>query len=537
MSVPLKLGDYELNLAIYTTEPTYYEPQEWRADGDSFHCARLLYGDTGEKRAATDSSVTVRSLPAGHGRIRLQISCRHERAVKGIKLTLNVPYMPMLAPEKIDLVEATWRQWDFPRDWRTGFAVWEHDGADAAGRYFTVVTKETPWRFRRIRALRMGDRMRLEIVQDAALRQRTRRFESSVWEIGYHTEIDSLLDDYARFVMQAFGAQDFARRQDMPAWTRQVGLAVNLHGADWNGHVHLDFAGMTRVCEMLAQHFPATQTLLYPIGWDGPYMRRYPDFQPGEALGGHEGFRAFCSRARGLGFHVMPHLNAMAVNMQHPLYLQHLKDYVIRDWNGIQRHSYTIDWDYDGQGDPAHAYIALEPPALREILVERIGALVRDYGIDAVFLDETCNVFYNDPAWDQVEGVRRLVRELHERYPELLIAGEEWNETLLGLTPVVQIWEETQDGRKAFGREKSPLMRTWGGRFIRALGYLALASPDGRTGVHEWPDVPWVDERQNEAFYVPTLSFTRETLERGMPGVLATIERAKDYVQRFGQGA
>jgi hypothetical protein len=273
--------------------------------------------------------------------------------------------------------------------------------------------------------------------------------------------------------------------------------------------------------------------LYYPIGWDGPYMRDYPSYVPAPALGGHDGFRQFCARAHAVGARVMPHLNAMAVNMRHPLYTTHLKDYVLRDAHGQPQHSFKIDWDHDGLGDAAHAYIALEPPALREVLVDAVGRLVRDFGIDAVFLDETCNVFYNDPAWDQVEGVRRLVRDLHQRHPGLLVAGEEWNEMLLGLTPLVQVWEETQDGRKGFGREKSPLMRAWAGRFLRACGYLALASPDGTTGVHEWPDAPWVDERENEAFYIPTLSITGDTLDRGAEGIQATLLRAREYAAKF----
>jgi hypothetical protein len=529
MNTSLKVGPFEIDLYVYTCDGTFYRPQGWTAKGDVYSCQRLVNGEDGEARAAAAGGLVVRVEGAGAEGIRLRLSCQHEHAIKAIKIALELPYMKMLAPEQTELEEATWRQWDFPRDWRTGFAIWE-----CGSRFFTVATEELPWRFRRLRALRSGARMRLEIVQDASLRARTRRFESSVWEIGYRDRIDPLLDNYAGFVREAFGAPEFAGRSDMPAWMRRVGLVVNLHGTDWNGETHLDFAGMTRATEALAPLFPAGQTILYPIGWDGRYMRAYPDYQPSAGIGGQEGFKAFCTRARGLGFHVMPHLNAMAINMRHPLYLTHLKDYVIRDANGQPRHSYQIDWDHDGLGDAAHAYIALEPPALREILVEAVGRLVRDYGMDAVFLDETCNVFYNDPAWDQVEGVRRLVGDLHAAHPDLLIAGEEWNEMLLGLTPVVQIWEETQDGRKGFGREKSPLMRAWAGRFVRACGYLALASPDGTTGVHEWPDKPWVDERENEAFYIPTLSVTKHTLERGMAGVRGTVERARDYLARFG---
>ncbi len=528
MDAKLRIGQFDLNVFVYTCDRTFYTPHDWQSDAQGFVSENLVNGDSGESQPATAGRLTVRVLEDAGDRIRFQIHCQHEQAVKAVKIALTLPYMPMLAPEQVGLEEATWRQWDFPRDWRTGFAVW-----DCRPRFFTVTTQETPWRFKRLRALRTGDRMRLEIIQDASLRDRTRRFDSSAWELAYLDHIDSLLDDYADFVQRAFNAVDFHRRADCPDWARRIGLVVNLHNTDWNGRTNLDFAGMTRAVETLAPLFPPAQTLLYPIGWDSRYMRNYPDYQPSSGLGGHEGFKAFCERARGLGFHIMPHLNAMAANMRHPLYLGHLKDYVIRDWNGIPQHSFKIDWDHDGLGDPAHAYIALEPPALREILVETVDRLARDYGIDAVFLDETCNVFYNDPAWDQVEGVRRLISDLHQVHPDLLIAGEEWNEMLLGLTPLVQIWEETQDGRKGFGREKSPLLRNWAGRFIRSCGYLALASPDGETGVHEWPDKPWIDERENEAFYIPTLSITKHTLERGMAGIKATIERAEDYLRRF----
>jgi len=531
MDAPLTIGGFPLHLAVYTCEGTFYTPSEWTQQGTARVCGVLVNGDEGEALRAETGELYVEVLEEDVQRARFRLRCRHASPVKAIKIWLDLPYMGMLAPEEVELEEATWRNWDFPRDWRAGFAVWQGEG-----RYFTVATKETPWRFKRLRALRYGDRMRLEIIQDASLRERTRRMESSVWEIAYRDEITGMLDEHAQYVREAWGAGAFGERSDVPDWAQRVGLVVNLHNTDWNGRANLDYAGMTRATEALADLFPAEQTLLYPIGWDGRYMRHYPEYRPSEGLGGHAGFQCFCNQARERGFHVMPHLNAMAANMQHPLYLQHLKDYVIRDANGIPQYCTKIDWDHDGLGDAAHAYIALEPPAMREILVETVGRLIRDYGIDAVFLDETCNVFYNDPAWDQVEGVRLLVRDLREAYPDVLIAGEEWNEMLLGLTPVVQIWEETADGRKGFGRGRSPLVREWAGRFIRSCGYLALASPDGETGVHEWPNKPWLDERQNEAFYIPTLSITKDTLERGMDGIRATVERAREYAERFIAG-
>jgi hypothetical protein len=532
MFAPAPLGPFNTDFYLYTSDVSFYRPTGWRRAGGQLISTELFTGDAGEARSA-DGTLVIEPLPGGDHQdsahyARFRISARHTFPIKAVKFALDLPYMKMLAPEEVELEEATWRQWDFPAFWRTGFAIWQ-----AKTGYFTLATQDYPWRFKRLRALRAGERMRLEIIHDAPLRTRSFDFAPATWELGYRSEIDTLLDQHAAFVAQAFGARPFEQRKDTPDWLRRVALVVNLHGTDWNGVTNLDFGGMTAAVRTLGDLFPAEQTILYLIGWDGRYMRAYPDYRPADGLGGPEGFTALCRQARARGFHIMPHLNAMAANMCHPLYLRHLKDYVLRDGNGVGTHSFKIDWDHDGLGDPAHAYISLVPPALRDILSAAVDRLVADYEIDSVFLDETCNVFYNDPAWDQVDGVRRLVRDLHARHPDLLIAGEEWNEMLLGLTPLVQIWEETADGRKGFGREKSPLLRCWAGRFIRSCGYLALASPDGRTGVHEWPDKPWIDERANEPYYIPTLSITGATLARGLDGIGATIARARDYAARY----
>ncbi len=531
-SSPLQLGPVAIHVAVYTTEGTFYVARTWTAQPDAFECTDLVNGENGESLTPAPARLIVRNLGATPRLARLGAECDLPIPVKAIKFSLRVPNMPMLAPESVSLTPYTWRQWDFPRDWRAGFALWQGEGE-----LFTVVTHDFPWRFKRIRALRVDDEMTLEIIQDANLRERSFAFATSEWEIGWRDAADALLDDYADFARQAFGALDFAQRRDAPAWLRGVGLVVNMHGTDWNGCTNLDFDGMAAAAETLAGLFPADQTLLYPIGWDGRYMRDYPTFEPSAGLGGAAGFARFCRRARELGFHVMPHLNAMVCNMRQRLYDQHLKHYVIRDGLGLPQNLTKIDWDHDGLGDPAHSYLALQPPALRDVLVRVVERLVREFGIDAIFLDETCNVFYNDPAWDQVDGVRRLLRDIRRRCPGLLIAGEEWNEMLLGLTPLVQIWEETADGRGGFGREKSPLLRAWAGRFVRSCGYLALASADGHTGVHEWPDKPWQDERENEAYYIPTLALTKHTLERGMAGVQATVARAREYARRFAAPA
>jgi len=530
VEAPVRVGELAFKLAIYTSDSTEFRPIEWGANHNQFESRAAMAGTGASQQRTNESHVVVRTYPAPEDRARFDVWCRLPAPVKAVKIALDLPALNMLAPEATEMPEGTWRQWDYPAFWRAGFAIWS-DGK----RFFTVTTQDVPWHFKRLRVLRRDAQMGLEIVQDASLRTRSLDFRTSVWEIGYRSEVDSLLDEHARFVSQAFGARHFDCRPDAPAWLRRVGLVVNLHGTDWTGRTHLDFAGMTAAAEHLAGRFPPDRTILYPIGWDGPYMRNYPDFQPSRELGGPEGFGRFCAAARAAGFHVMPHLNAMVCNPRNPLFAGHLEHYTLRNFLGNPVRCQHIDWDRDGLPDTAHNYISLIPRGLRDVLRATVDRLVRQYRVDAVFLDETCNVFYNDPAWDQVEGVRRLIRELRQDHPDLLIAGEEWNELILGLTPLVQVWEETADGQAAFGRRKSPLMRRWAARFIRACGYLGLVSPDGSRGVHEWPPAPWVAETENDGYYIPTLAITGSTLQRGQEGIRATVARAEDYVRRFAE--
>ena len=214
---PLNIGGFALDLAVYTCDGTFYRPGDWHAAKGGFVSHTLVSGDDGEAQPARDAELRVRVAEAGPERVRFQLVARHEHPIKAVKIALDLPFLPMLAPEEIGLKEATWRQWDFPRDWRTGFAIWQH-----GQRFFAVATKETPWRFKRLRALRTGDRMRLEIIQDASLRERTRRFESSIWEIGFRDELG---------VCWTITAGSFNRHS--ARWNSTGGATCRTGSADW----------------------------------------------------------------------------------------------------------------------------------------------------------------------------------------------------------------------------------------------------------------------------------------------------------------
>lgn len=514
----------ELDVFVHTPDKVLHAG-DWAAGAGLVPAGRVTWGDGAPLPGARVELERDRPRP---GVLRWRLRAAAPEPIKAARFVVEIAAGRMLAPEETVLPEGQWRQWDFPRHWRIGLALFEAAG----GGCVYLATHEQPWRPRRLRARRTGERIRLEIVQDAALRERGLRFESSWWELGRAESPAPALAAYAEFVERAWGAQPWSRRPDVPDWLRGVSLVVNLHGMDWQGRVHLDFAAMRAACEHLARRIDPRRVLLYVVAWDGRYMRHYPDYAISPELGGEDGFARLVATARRLGFHLMPHFNAMSVDLQHPWYTQHLSHYVLRHADGTPVHCRGIDWDGDGLGDSTRAYLALQPPGWRELLVERIAGLLDRFPIDAVFLDETCNVFYNDPVHDQAAGVRCLVADLRARWPGLLVAGEEWNEMLLACTPLVQVWQRTGDGRLPLGCRPAPLLDAWAAGYIRTCGYLGMVSPTGSTGVHEWPDGTFVPETELNELHIPTLALTRGALEREAD-VARVIRHAQAYEARF----
>jgi hypothetical protein len=133
-----------------------------------------------------------------------------------------------------------------------------------------------------------------------------------------------------------------------------------------------------------------------------------------------------------------------------------------------------------------------------------MNRVVDEFGVDGVFLD-TSACWFNDPRYNLYDGYRALVKSLHERHPELLVAGEGWYEALLSVLPVNQSW---------LGVERNyryPQLLT---RFGRALGHLKDGTPGtGSSGVHEGGFYPAPAQRPTFG-HIPSLGIADDTLAR-----------------------
>lgn len=316
------------------------------------------------------------------------------------------------------------------------------------------------------------------------------------------SEIDADFAAHLAFVERAYQVPRWEERADVPGWFHKVRLILNLHGQHWTGYVFNTFDRMAEVLRFVAQHIPGEQVLAYLPGWEGRYYFAYPWYQPGEDLGGPEGFRRLLATARELGVHVMPMFGMHGANVQH---YPDWERAIFRNRTGrIARLVNCPDWDSDRACEDDQQFLNPGEPGFRRHLIDQISAVVREYSLDGVFLD-TSACWFNDPRHNLYDGYRALLEELHARHPGLLIAGEGWYDALLALFPVNQSWLGVDR------RYRQPALLT---RYARALGHLSSGTPGhGSTGVHEGGFYPATPDPPTLG-HISALGIVDDTLDR-----------------------
>jgi hypothetical protein len=316
------------------------------------------------------------------------------------------------------------------------------------------------------------------------------------------SEIDADFAEHLTFVEKAYQIVPFDIRPDIPAWFHDIQLVVTLHGQHWTGYIHNTFDQMGEALRFITQHIPGESLLLYIPGWEGRYYYAYPNYQPGEAMGGPEAFRRFVQLAHELGAHVMPMFGANGANIE-----------MYPDWERAAFRSRTNryvtlvncpDWDTDRSGEDNQVFLNPGEPHYRNHLLEQISQVVHEFGVDGVFLD-TSACWFNDPRYNLYEGYRVLVDAIHQRHPGLLVAGEGWYDALLSVMPVNQSWLGVER------HYRYPQILT---RYGRALGHLKDGTPGtGSSGVHEGGFYPATAQRPTFG-HIPSLGIADDTLAR-----------------------
>lgn len=331
-------------------------------------------------------------------------------------------------------------------------------------------------------------------------------------------EVDADFESHLAFVERAYDLQPWATRPDVLDWAREVRLVVNLHGQHWTGYVFNTFDQMAETLRFVTAHIPARYVAAYLPGWEGRYYFQYPLFKPGEAMGGDAGFRRLVGVAQELGVRLMPMVGAHGANAQ--LYPD-FENAVFRSrTNTYARLLNYPDWDGDRTSEDDQIFLNTGEPNFRRHLIEEVSQAVIAYDLEIVYFDTTA-AWANDPRYNLYEGYKALIRELNERHPGLMIAGEGWWDALLALFPINLSW---------MGVSRSFRYPQMLARYGRALQHLMEGAPGlGSTGVFEGGYTP-ADRSPTTPGHIPSISFVDDTLNRFGDEVIALCRQIGDRV-------
>ncbi|MBM4337603.1 MAG: hypothetical protein FJ108_17080 [Deltaproteobacteria bacterium] len=109
----------------------------------------------------------------------------------------------------------------------------------------------------------------LEIIHEEDASRFGREHEAPPCVIARGDAVAGMLEAQLAFVRRVFGLRDWAEREDVPSWARELRLALTLHGMHWTGRTFLDYAGMLGVLRFVAERIDGKHVLAYLPGWEG----------------------------------------------------------------------------------------------------------------------------------------------------------------------------------------------------------------------------------------------------------------------------
>jgi hypothetical protein len=514
--------DTDFALEIFTYENVYgIDPKrtELTVEGDrAILTARGLTWAGGSEPCEGGAMLLVERTEGG---LRFKVEAAHQKKLRSVKVIIpglsgssvtsdNSQEMPILA----DGMLYDYPHWNlFQLKMPIVFLK-----SDDTYTYFAAKDAEvTPKRFAFIP--REGG-VDVELVYEALATESAAVINSTPWEMGTTKNPRAEAELFLDWIAETYGFGPFDSRPDVPAWMRDISLVLSIHGMHFSGYVFNTYKDMLNVIRWFAERIEGKRILAFLPGWEGRYYWQYGDYRAEPRLGGAEGFTRLIDGAHELGVRVMPMFGANCTNREHPDFPEYGPISLLHDASGTQFLGNRPDWSNDRSSDPGWQ-IWLNPaaPAWQEKLTESLIDLVSTYGFDAVFLD-THYTWTNDPYYAVYEGYKTIKAELKSKHPDLLLAGENWYDALLGITPLFQLYGE-------------PNWDDIFEKYARSTAHLSTPSPcRGSTGVHEdgYGDFKLPALRRSE---IPMVTIVDGTLTSAPDTLMEYVKRAEEYTKNF----
>jgi hypothetical protein len=475
--------------------------------------------------------------------IRWQVQVSTADLIKGVKVKVEtVPGISIMEAggNPVEIEDGKGYSTIFPSGWymtpripQSGFM---HPGANGSQHLFIegennlmmLSSDDYPPRFQRYWFDRKDNELALTVYLESNVSDRQTKLSTPNWTLEPIINYEKGILKHMAWVQDAYGLKPIAQRADAPDWIHDLCFNITFHCHANHGRMNVTFSDIERVLEKAARYFDPANTQLHIVGWDGPWDMTWPAFEPGNQLGGADGFHKLMQIAHRLGYKIGLHMNVMGLSYQHPQFdeLKHFLQYQSRD-SANRPLNWEHDIDGDDQDEIIFAYISPDAPEWRGYLIERILNFVNKYKSDIVHLDQS-TTFINGHNHDHWRGVNTLYQELREKLPEeVALSGEFTNEMVAHLYPLCGY----------FPLPRTDLQRNVFVPYIRAFNYGYPPEPTRESllydafGRSNWnAEAFYKDlEKAEEAGLMPTLLIGKPNINLDSDEARAVFAAAKRF--------
>jgi hypothetical protein len=270
----------------------------------------------------------------------------------------------------------------------------------------------------------------------------------NVYDGDWHVPADS----YSSWLFDAYklhNAMDYR-----PEWLNRLSLAISWCPCD------------IEILDALAKKSDPSRILLHVPGWrqDG-YDQNYPRYIESETGA------AFLAKARDMGFHAMPHMNAHHIDPTHEDYYK-IQGYELPDIETKNIMGWVWDPEFNCFDMPKGATAYISNRALntmiaihagltkwRSLLTRNIKSAMDRLGLDLVFIDQTLCTFNSHNSLVEnmtfTEGMNVLIHQVAALNDGLTVGGEGLNEITFQRLSVAQAHLFNSHHKNAEGLERT----------------------------------------------------------------------------------
>ncbi len=337
--------------------------------------------------------------------------------------------------------------------------------------------------FKYIRIRRTGEKFDISYAVEASGPLRSRTLEATWYLDCFAGTWKEPAEIHRDWLERAFSLSPFGSDPTVPAWAGDIDFVLEIWGIGRESTVpYHTFDQMAARLRKWKNLHPPQRTLVYLPGFAEHGIDSHaPSYAPSPALGGAEKFKALLGAARDLGYRVMVHTNVLAMTFDNPLFGLFERHQVVDVFG--RRQGWGMDIDGDWLAEPFFAYINPGAKEWGDLMEQVIGDLVRSFGVDGVFLDQTLLAFNVGSGPNFINGMRSHILRLRQAFPGTLFAGEGIHEHVVRGLPMAQIHgidsiAETHgmEGRASW-RKAHPVSGYVFGKFTRLTAHLLTRHP------------------------------------------------------------